>query len=139
MTEVQPPFSGSHMNGTEARRFFSKKRSLDDNSAPPTSTKRVRFPRMTRREVIKDILETFAKRGKMLSSYGNPETDDMGTHMADLMKKNLFPVDVPWCALILELRQEMDSIDPKTKNVVLQIDLLYVLNELQEPPFHELK
>lgn len=114
--EMEAPFSGSHMNGTEAKRFFEKKRSLDGDSAPPTSAKRVRFPRMTRREAIKDIMDTFAKRGKMFSSYGNLETDDMGTHVADLMKKNLFPVDVPWCALILELRQEMDSLDPKTKN-----------------------
>ena len=69
---------------------------------------------MTRREVIKDILETFPKRGKMLSSCGNLEMDDT-EHVADLIKKNLFPVDVPWCALILELA-EMDLLDHKTKN-----------------------
>ena len=42
--EMEAPFSGSHMNGTEARRFFSKKRSLDDRSGPQTKTKKVRFP-----------------------------------------------------------------------------------------------
>ena len=57
-------------------------------AAGSPDAKRVRFSnKMTLEAVIKDLIETFIKRGKLLSSYGNPETNDMGTHMADLTQK----------------------------------------------------
>ena len=81
-------------------------------AAGSPAAKRVRFSKnMTMEDVSKDIFETFIERGELLSSYGNPETNDMGTHVADLIKKDLVDCDYKkyetWRALVQRLHQTL--------------------------------
>jgi hypothetical protein len=81
-------------------------------AAGSPAAKRVRFSKqMTMEDVIKDILEKVIDNGKLLSSYSNPETNDMCTHVADLIKKDLVDRDYTdaknWRALVQRLHQTL--------------------------------
>ena len=80
-------------------------------AAGSPAAKRVRFSdnKMTLGAVSKDIFETFIEPGELLTSYGNPKTDDMGTHVADLIQKDLFDCNDygTWHALVQRLHQTL--------------------------------
>ena len=80
-------------------------------AAGEPAAKRVRFSdnKMTLGAVSKDIFETFIEPGELLTSYGNPKTDDMGTHVADLIQKDLFDCNDygTWHALVQRLHQTL--------------------------------
>lgn len=84
-----------------------------DHGDSPNKKKVRFFEKMTLEAVSEDIFEKFIESGKLLSSFGNTETDDMGTHVADLIKKELFefdPIDYKtWRALAQKLHQTLTS------------------------------
>ena len=82
--------------------------------------KRVRFSKtMTLEDVVADLIETFVARNELLSSYDNPQTHNMGTRVAHLIKENLFECKDynTWLLLVQQLGKALAQNTDKYKHL----------------------